>query len=91
MVYSGEIMELHETVANITSKTELAGFVRALRDDLRRAPEEWENGTLDRYLNALAGWIEDCDGYYENQGRPVPTTPTWRDVADMLIAAKMYE
>ena len=84
-------MELHETIANIKSKTDLAKFVRALCEDFRRNPEKWGNRALDRYLDALASWIEDSDGYYSNQGRPVPTMPSWSDVADMLMAAKMYE
>jgi hypothetical protein len=85
------MMEPHERVAGIKSKADLVEFVRALGDDLRERPEAWENATLERYLSALASWLEDSDGYYQNQGRPVPESPSWRDVADMLMAAKMYE
>ncbi len=84
-------MELHEKVAGIKSKADLVALVQALCADLQANPEAWENATLDRYLQALASWIEDSDRYYNNQGRPIPTTPSWRDVADMLMAAKMYE
>jgi len=42
-------------------------------------------------LEALAGWIDDSDGYYVNQGKPVPTAPSWKNVAEMLIAARIYE
>lgn len=84
-------MELHEKVTGIKSKADLVAFVQALCADLQANPEAWENVTLDRYLQALASWIEDSDGYYNNQGRPIPTTPSWRDVADMLMAAKIYE
>lgn len=59
--------------------------------DLQAKPATWENATLDRYLSALERWLEDADGYYRNQGRNVPSNPTWRDVAEMLIAATMYE
>lgn len=84
-------MELHERVAGIKSKTDLVEFVEALAKDLRANPTAWENATLERYLAALASWLEDSDGYYRNQSRPIPVTPSWRDVAEMLIAAKMYE
>jgi hypothetical protein len=42
-------------------------------------------------LEALAAWVEDMDGYYLNQGKAVPEKPDWKHVADMLMAAKLYE
>lgn len=50
----------------------------------------WENDTLASYLEAMAGWLEDCDGFYANQGRPLPTNP-WEILADALRAARIYE
>jgi hypothetical protein len=67
-------MELHEKVAGIKSKADLVEFVQLLSDNLHADPEGWENVTLERYLRALASWIEDSDGYYINQGRPIPIT-----------------
>ena len=85
------MMKLHERVAGIRSKADLVEFVRALSEDLRAKPEDWENRTLERYLSALASWLEDSDGYYKNQGRAVPVSPSWQNVAEILIAAKIYE
>jgi hypothetical protein len=85
------MMKLHEQIETIDSKASLAKFVEALRRDLQENPQEWENATLDQFLAALASWIEDSDGYYVNQGRPIPVSPSWRNVAEMLIAAKIYE
>jgi len=70
---------------------DLVTFIQELAEDLNRNGTSWENPTLDRFLAALASWLEDSSAYYENQGRPVPETPSWRDVAEMLMAAKMYE
>jgi hypothetical protein len=84
-------MELHEKIANIKSKDDLVRFVEDLCEDLRTNPATWENPTLERYLSAFAAWLEDSDGVYINRGLEPPTNPTWRHVADMLIAAKMYE
>ena len=64
-------MTLHEQV---DGKQALARFVEALREDLQTNPAEWENPTLDRFLEALAGGIQDSDGFYINQGTPVPTS-----------------
>ena len=91
MIHSGEMMKPYERVAAVASKSDLIGFVEALRDDFQRNPTSWENRTLEQYLSALASWLEDSDGYYLNQGREIPASPSWRNVADMLMAATMYE
>ncbi len=75
----------------IVSKEDLVAFIRTLGEDLRSNPAGWENATLDQFLSALASWIEDSEGYYRSQGRPPPKELAWSDIADMLIAAKMYE
>lgn len=84
-------MELHEHAQRVQTKADLVEFVRALIDDHERERARWENETLPRYLDALASWVEDSDGYYRNQGRPIPLQPSWRDVAEMLYAAAIYE
>lgn len=82
---------LAEQCNSIDSRNDLASFVRMLRQDLHDNPASWENATLETFLAALAAWIEDMDGYYEGQGRPIPRHPEWKTVGDMLLAAKMYE
>lgn len=91
LVYRGEVMNLHDRVSQVRSKAELVEFVAALAEDLATNRDGWENGTVDRFLAALASWLDDSDGYYRNQGRPVPVEPSWWDIAEMLIAAKTYE
>ena len=53
--------------------------------------DDWENPTLDRYLEALAAWIHDMPGYFKNQHIEEPREPSWRLVATILHAAKTYE
>lgn len=84
-------MELSERVKAVASKKDLAAFVTALRLDLQEHPEGWENPTLDRFLEAMEGWIEDMDGYYANSGQELPVVPNWKTFADILYAAKIYE
>ena len=47
--------------------------------------------TLERFLSAMQAWIEDMDGFDKNNAQPPMNQPTWQTVADILIAAKMYE
>ena len=76
-------MEIHERARNVETKADLVAFVQALAQDLERNAESWENPSLERYLKALASWLEDSDGYYRNQGKPIATTPSWKNVADI--------
>ncbi|MGH7970069.1 MAG: DUF7660 family protein, partial [Limisphaerales bacterium] len=43
------------------------------------------------FLEALGAWVQDMDGYYRNQGKPVPEQLDWKTFSDILMAAKMYE
>jgi hypothetical protein len=57
-------------------------------EDPGHAP--WENDSVAQYLEALAAWLEDCDGYYENLGRQAPNNP-WTLLAVAIRAARNYE
>lgn len=84
-------MTLADHNQSIRSREDFVVFVKALSKDLRDNPESWENPSLERFLEALGAWVEDMDGFYLNQGKPVPQQPDWKVVGDILMAAKMYE
>ena len=66
-------------------------ILQELHLDLKKGKGSgWENDTLPSYLEALAGWLEDCEGYYANKGRPLPLD-SWEIMADALRAARIYE
>jgi hypothetical protein len=75
----------------IKTREDLARFVKELCKEYTEVPNSWENDTLQLFLAALAAWTEDMDGYYINQNQPVPTTPDWKTLAQMLAAARSYE
>jgi hypothetical protein len=84
-------MELSERARGITSKEDLADFVATMLQDLEQNRAEWENPTLERFLVAMESWIRSMDNFYRNTGQDIPVTPSWRTLADILYAAKMYE
>jgi hypothetical protein len=84
-------MNLNEQVDAINSREEFVSFVRALLRDFKQDPGSWENDRLESFLNAIAGWVEDVDGYYSNLGEPVPDQPSWKVLGQILLAAKVYE
>lgn len=80
-----------DIIPSIQTRDDLAGFIGALADDLRRNPDAWENATLGSFLDALAAWTNDMDGYYRNINEEAPVAPQWKTFADMLAAARVYE
>lgn len=46
---------------------------------------------LSGFLRAWADWLRDMDGYFVNRSLPVPESPSWQFVAQMLLAARVYE
>ncbi len=81
----------NDALPNPNSREEFTVFVRTLAEQFRRAPEQWENRDLSAYLEAMAAWVEDMDGYYQNRGEAVPEQPTWKTLGQILLAAKVYE
>jgi hypothetical protein len=74
----------------VENKEQLIDLIFELLDD--NDATEWENDTAYRYLQALASWLTDCDGYYQNTGTPRDTdNASWQLFADALQATAMYE
>jgi hypothetical protein len=78
-------------IAEIKTHKDLSVFIGELYEDFLNDGDSWENHKLDRFLEALAAWTNDMDGYYKNIGSEVPTEPKWGTFANMLVAATMYE
>jgi hypothetical protein len=75
----------------VRSRGEFVEFVHGLLAELQSAPDTWENPTLDRFLEALAAWTADMDGYCQNHGLAMPPDIVWQWTANMLHAATLYE
>lgn len=43
------------------------------------------------YLEALAAWTADMDGYYRNAGKEMPANINWDFIATLLYAGSIYE
>ena len=84
-------METWEQCEAVRTREDLAAFICRLHEELRARPIEWENHTLDSYLEALSGWTTDMPGWFKNRGVEEPPEPSWNILAQMLYAATMYE
>jgi hypothetical protein len=84
-------MELYKQIEKIKTKEDLSSFIISLKDDLKSNPDQWENITLDSFLSAMGDWVSSMDNYYKNSGQQPTETPSWRTIADILYASKIYE
>ncbi|KXZ63640.1 DUF7660 family protein [Acinetobacter venetianus] len=83
---------LDKAIDAISSHIELAIFIQKLRQNLIDDPNGCENINLADFLDALASWTEDMDGYYKNTDQVDHLAqPDWKTFAEMLMAARIYE
>lgn len=85
------MVNLRAALEDVNSKDDLACLVDQLRRDLESNPEAWENTDLVSFLEAMSAWLRDMDGYYQNRGELVLTSPTWRTIGEILLASRIYE
>nr|WP_136518146.1 hypothetical protein [Cellulomonas telluris] len=54
-------------------------------------PGSWANDSLEAFLESMAAWLDDMDGYFASRGSHAPSEPTWRLIGQMALAARVYE
>jgi hypothetical protein len=84
-------MTLEERAENVKSLRDLREFIAAYRADYETNKEEWENRDLSAFVEALAGWCADMDGFYALRGKSPEDVSPWSLFSDMLMGARIYE
>lgn len=85
---------MNRNTANIIDKAGFIAFVEELSKSFKNSPGDWENSEINSYLDGVASWVGDMEGYYANQdllNEVKLEDINWRVFADILIAASMYE
>jgi hypothetical protein len=85
------MQDFKKIIEKLKTKEDFVDFVELLITDLKKNSHEWSNNSLNEYLEGIASWTEDMDGYYINNNLPIPENVDWKVFANILIAAKMYE
>jgi len=76
----------------VQTKKEFQEFLVALAEDYKANGTEWENSDIGLFLEALASYAQDIDGYYKNTNQTINSNiPSWRVFAEMLCGARVYE
>ena len=73
------------------SAEDLAMLLDRLAEEAASCSCGWENGTLDRFLGAMAAWTRSTENYSRNTGDHEVGKPSWNTFAKMLLAARVYE
>ena len=80
------MVKLHYgTSFGVNSKKDLIEFLGLLREDFAKNKENWENWTVDAYLESMQAWLTDTSD------KPGTENLTWEFVASILIAPRSYE
>ena len=76
----------------ISTRQDFVEFLNQLLIDYQKNREEWENQSIDDFLEALAAYANDIPSYYRNLSIEVDAdSASWRVFADMLRGAIVYE
>jgi hypothetical protein len=73
----------------VSDRQSLAAFARLLSDDFshRSRGDDWENLTIDDFLESISGWLEDAP---ELDDLALPSE-AWRVATELLYMGKVYE
>lgn len=76
----------------VTDRQSFVEFLENLHQDFLTNRQNWPNNRLEDFLEALASYAADIQGYYDNTNQNINAdTPSWQIFADMLQGAKIYE
>jgi hypothetical protein len=85
---------MNEGLSNfiVSDRQSFIEFIDLLREDLIKKPKTWENKNLGDFLEALASYAQDIQGYYDNTGQKVNADQaSWQIFADIFKGASIYE
>ncbi|MEJ0101616.1 MAG: hypothetical protein WDO19_03210 [Bacteroidota bacterium] len=76
----------------MTDRQSFIKFLEQFHQDFLSNKENWENNTLESFLEALTHYAKDIQGFYDNTNQTIKAdTASWKVFADMLQGAKVYE
>ncbi|WP_214824118.1 DUF7660 family protein [Exiguobacterium algae] len=84
-------MELYKELEKVSDKEQFTKFISSLANDLKLKPDEWENSDIESFLQGVKSWVEDMEGYYENNNLPIPNDINWNFIATIFYVGKLYE
>lgn len=84
-------MNIHESINAIQTRESFIEFLYFMIKDKENNSEEWKNKSITEYLEGMASWVEEMDGYYNNMKLQMPRDIDWKFIATLLYVGKIYE
>ncbi|WP_444886544.1 DUF7660 family protein [Microbulbifer sp. JMSA008] len=84
-------LDLPNKLGEIKTRADFSSFILDVLEDFKNNASTWENTDLANFLEAMAAWTEDMDGFYANQGKGMPENIQWKVFAEIIYAARIYE
>jgi hypothetical protein len=75
----------------VKTKEDFIRFLHELAKNHKDAQDEWKNKRLDGYLASMAQWVKERESNYEANNLQEPADINWGFMANMFLAAKIYE
>jgi hypothetical protein len=83
-------MSINEFV--VTDRQSFVKFLESLQYDLSQNRQAWENKTLEDFIEAMARYAEELQGYYNNQKVAADAdVASWKTFSDIIKGARVYE
>jgi hypothetical protein len=74
------------------TRIEFISFLKDFKTDLEQNKSNWENKTLEDFLDSMISYTEDIQGYYDNMKMNINADdPTWENFMNILKGASIYE
>lgn len=84
--------KIYDGTLGVIDRNSFSKFASELLADYKMNGENWENNSLESFIEGIASYAEDIDGYYSNMKFDTSAdTPTWRIFAQILKGAAVYE
>lgn len=83
------MMKMNEK--EVKTKADFIVFLNELSKNHKSSMDEWKNKRLDGFLNAMAVWVEDREAFNQSNNVQEPPDIPWGFIANMFLAAKIYE
>ncbi len=77
--------DLYKVYDHIKNRRDFEKFLELLYEDFKNNKNDWENLTLDHFLESLYASNQDTTDKQNLE------QPTWKLFADLLLTAKVYE
>jgi hypothetical protein len=75
----------------VETKAEFIFFLNELSKDYKNSPDGWKNKRMEKFFEAMAGWVGDREEFYKDNPPLEPADINWGFIANMFLAAKIYE